>query len=47
MGGLELHYDTSLHYIIVEGGMMPLFKQDWLDKYVYFIDIEPEVCGNG
>ncbi len=42
----RLYNNTCPHYVIVKWRMMPFFKQDRLDKYVYLVNIEPKVSGH-
>ena len=42
-----LHCHSSPHHVVVEGCVVPLFKQYRFDEDVYLVNIKPEVGGYG
>lgn len=42
-----LHRHACPHHVIVEGRVVPFFKQYWFDEDVYLVNVKPEVGGHG
>ena len=44
---IYLHRDARAHHVIVEGRVVSLFKQDWLNEDVHLVYVEPKIGGYG